>query len=99
MTMLMVSIAVGTCEDEFEAFVRKYDKHYESPEEEERRRHIFCDRLAWIKKRNRQLAAFKRLPGNSIMLWLRSQISSTPMGLNPKPTTFPKQSASKNARP
>lgn len=47
-----VDDAERTCEDEFEAFVRKYDKHYESPEEEERRRHIFCDRLAWIKKRN-----------------------------------------------
>ncbi|CAE7258158.1 RD21A [Symbiodinium sp. CCMP2592] len=41
-----------TCEDEFGSFVRKFEKHYDSPEEEEIRRNIFCDRLAWIKKRN-----------------------------------------------
>ena len=47
-----VDDAERTCEDEFGSFVRKFEKHYDSPEEEEIRRNIFCDRLAWIKKRN-----------------------------------------------
>ncbi|CAE6922770.1 CEP2 [Symbiodinium sp. CCMP2592] len=47
-----VDDAARTCEDEFGSFVRKFKKHYDSPEEEEMRMNIFCDRLAWIKKRN-----------------------------------------------
>eukprot|EP00435_Cladocopium_sp_Y103_P073207 s64_g42.t1 len=41
-----------TCTEEFETFISKFGKEYETAEEKEKRMQIFCENLQWIRQRN-----------------------------------------------